>query len=373
VVAAYNASGNQSGYSARVAATTSSPPAYTGPSSAGVTANHPLSFTLTAYGNPATFTYAPLNVPAGLTVDPTTGVVNWTPPDGAVGTGYYTFSVSNGVGSTTAVVAIQVFANLPNVTYTPGGAAVATQPFGARFSQVSDPYNTAPLTYSLVTAPAGMTIDPATGLLAWTPAVSDIGNAYATVRATNYAGSRDTALTIPVAFAGPVQDVAVTHITTDSADLAWSPPAVSSEPIQGYHVTVTYTLGSGRSVTFHTLKFTTTGDATDLTMTGLPVYKTQYVSVAAYDANGRDGLAGSASFTTAYATPTVAVGGGTLTVNPAPVAPGVTTNPQSRSTRAGNSVTFTAAANGNPTPTVQWQVSTNGLGTATTSAAILTV
>jgi hypothetical protein len=47
----------------------------------------------------------------------------------------------------------------------------------------------------------------------------------------------------------------------------------------------------------------------------------------------------------------------TLTVQFAPV---VTTNPASQSVSAGTSVTFTAAASGNPTPTVQWQVSTDG-------------
>lgn len=46
----------------------------------------------------------------------------------------------------------------------------------------------------------------------------------------------------------------------------------------------------------------------------------------------------------------------TLTVNTAPV---VTLNPVSQTASSGT-VTFTAAASGSPTPTVQWQVSTNG-------------
>jgi hypothetical protein len=47
----------------------------------------------------------------------------------------------------------------------------------------------------------------------------------------------------------------------------------------------------------------------------------------------------------------------TLTVQFAPM---VTTNPVNQSVTAGQTVTFTAAATGNPTPTVQWQVSTDG-------------
>jgi hypothetical protein len=55
----------------------------------------------------------------------------------------------------------------------------------------------------------------------------------------------------------------------------------------------------------------------------------------------------------------------TLTVRFAPI---VRTNPVNQSVTAGQSVTFTAAATGNPTPTVQWQVSTDG-GTTFTNLA----
>ncbi len=44
-------------------------------------------------------------------------------------------------------------------------------------------------------------------------------------------------------------------------------------------------------------------------------------------------------------------------------APDITQNPQTQTVCAGDKVTFTAAANGTPTPTVQWQVSTDGGGT----------
>lgn len=62
-----------------------------------------------------------------------------------------------------------------------------------------------------------------------------------------------------------------------------------------------------------------------------------------------------AVFTNAAGTDTSAPA--TLTVNSAPQ---ITQNPTNQSVQAGNSVGFSAAANGNPTPTVQWQVSTDG-------------
>ncbi|MGH2850295.1 MAG: G1 family glutamic endopeptidase [Solirubrobacteraceae bacterium] len=53
----------------------------------------------------------------------------------------------------------------------------------------------------------------------------------------------------------------------------------------------------------------------------------------------------------------------TLSVTPAPAAPAVTLEPASQSVAAASTVTFSAAASGNPTPTAQWQVSTDGGGT----------
>jgi hypothetical protein len=92
----------------------------------------------------------------------------------------------------------------------------------------------------------------------------------------------------------------------------------------------------------------------------------------------------------------------TLTVNPANLAPTITTQPASQTVLTGASVTFTAAASGTPAPTYQWQknganiagctsasytiasvatgdagtytvVATNSAGSATSSGAVLTV
>jgi hypothetical protein len=51
-----------------------------------------------------------------------------------------------------------------------------------------------------------------------------------------------------------------------------------------------------------------------------------------------------------------------LTVN---VVPTVTTQPSNQTVTAGQTATFTAAASGTPTPTVQWQVSSDGGSTWT--------
>jgi hypothetical protein len=298
VVAAYNASGSQSGYSGAVSATTLVQPSYTGPSGVNGTAQHPMSFRLTATGNPASFTFSALNVPAGMTVDPSTGVVSWTPPDSAVGAGWYTFGIANSAGTSTAVVQVQVAANVPAVTSKQDAPAVATQPVQIQFTRVADPYNTSPITYSLVTPPAGVSLDPSSGLVTWTPTAAQVGTNSVTVRATNYAGYRDTALTIPVAFASAARSVTASNVTASGVTLNWSAPSVNVNPIQGYNITLTYWVGTGRGRHQVTLRYTVAGAGTTDLLTGLPGKTTFYVSVTARDASGNVGLAGTTSFTT---------------------------------------------------------------------------
>lgn len=63
----------------------------------------------------------------------------------------------------------------------------------------------------------------------------------------------------------------------------------------------------------------------------------------------------------------------TLTVNPAaPVAPAFTTQPTSRTVTVGANVTFTAAASGSPTPTLQWFKGTTALSGKTSATLSLT-
>jgi hypothetical protein len=65
-----------------------------------------------------------------------------------------------------------------------------------------------------------------------------------------------------------------------------------------------------------------------------------------------------AKFTNSAGTATTTVA--TLTVTSGPSAPVVTQNPSNLTVTAGQQAIFTAAASGTPTPTVIWQVSTNG-------------
>jgi hypothetical protein len=101
-------------------------------------------------------------------------------------------------------------------------------------------------------------------------------------------------------------------------------------------------------------QFSTDGGATFNNVAGATTTTLTVPNVAA----SQNGTKFRAVFTNSSGSATTTAA--TLTVN---FAPSVTTNPTSQSVASGSTATFVAAANGNPTPTVQWQISTNGGGT----------
>lgn len=96
------------------------------------------------------------------------------------------------------------------------------------------------LAFSLDLAPAGMTIDPASGLIAWTPQVDQTGPTAVTVRATDSTGLSATQdFTIEVAPA--VDDLAVTRAVFLTAQNRWR--ILGSSSVVGAGNTVTVHIG----------------------------------------------------------------------------------------------------------------------------------
>ena len=125
-------------------------------------------------------TYSLLNPPAGMTIDPSTGVMAWVPTE-AQGPGNFTVTVVVTDENPPAVNAVHLSAtnsfavtvrevNLPPtlrpVSDQPGDE-LATLSFLVASEDPDLPANGR--TYGLVSAPAGMVIDPATGAITWTP------------------------------------------------------------------------------------------------------------------------------------------------------------------------------------------------------------
>jgi hypothetical protein len=289
-VKARDVNGYSSGYSAPVHVTPGAAPSGLRAIEAGsaayslsVVANHQLTFQLSASSFPA-ITYSVLNPQAGMTVDPASGLVTWTPDASMVGTTSVTFQATNAFGTTSLTVPISVAADVP----VPGFVFTNTDsptmnvvgfPIGL---QITDGSNT-PSTYTVVSAPDGVSIDPVTGIVNWIPTPDQIGNAPLTFQLTNSAGTATITVNPVIYVADAPQNVTVTGTDTLSPVLSWSPPMSNNNLVAGYNVMI-----SGPD--FGHENFTT--DASTLS---LPLYLWSYpgtyqVNIQAIDAQGNQGL-----------------------------------------------------------------------------------
>jgi hypothetical protein len=135
-----------------------------------------------------TFTQRPVNSAAAL-ANPSTAATSFVPDHG----GTYIVSLvatdSRGAASATDTVTIvaTVRNRAPVVRSTPITIASAGQAY--RYAvYATDPDAGDVLTFSLSTAPAGMTVDPSSGVIDWTPAASQGGVQAVAVRATDSGG-----------------------------------------------------------------------------------------------------------------------------------------------------------------------------------------
>jgi hypothetical protein len=124
-------------------------------------------------------------LPAGLTLDPTSGVISGTPLAASSAT-TYTVTARNGAGATTAALTFALLVPPPptGLTYT----SPVTGTVGAAFTPVvptlgghADAFTVSP------PLPAGLTLDPVTGIVSGTPSRERVAVTY-TITASNASG-----------------------------------------------------------------------------------------------------------------------------------------------------------------------------------------
>ena len=138
-------------------------------------------------GDPLTYSLS--TAPAGMTIDPDSGLIHWAPTIPQIGTQNVAVLVDDGQGGTATqswnvVVASAPINHPPAITSTPPLAAGAVYQYPV---QATDPDGQS-VTFSLSAAPTGMTIDPASGLIQWLPTTAQLGTNPVTVVATDPQG-----------------------------------------------------------------------------------------------------------------------------------------------------------------------------------------
>ena len=300
VVRAVDATGNISANSNRVSSRTLSEPTglqYRFNGQLGglvsVPAKTLLELDLVSSANPVA-NYSLLSGPQDIVLDQNTGHLQWLPSVADVGTHLIVVEASNTVGSSTLNIDITVSSDVPQLTVVinPNGgspySAVAGVPFTA---QVSDSSNTQPISYSLISAPSGMTIDAATGFINWLSGASRGGQTNVTVQSTNSAGSTNLSFSFYTYFTGPVSNIQITNQTELLPTASWVPPiGVGENLIQGYSLVATAKYRYGSRSRTHTVSYDLPGTGTQIDLTGLVAGRNYKLSINAYDANGNRGL-----------------------------------------------------------------------------------
>jgi hypothetical protein len=145
----------------------------------GTTAYTGLSYTYTAQANgiPAP-TFSLDSFPAGMSIAPDSGLIEWTPT--SAGSVTVTVMASNSAGSSSQTFIINVEESAePVFTSTPALTATV----GELYVYDAQTNGNPPPIYSLTNSPTGMSIDPDNGVISWTPAQP--GENGVTVAATN--------------------------------------------------------------------------------------------------------------------------------------------------------------------------------------------
>jgi hypothetical protein len=167
-------------------------------------------------------------------------------------------------------------------------------------------------TYSLTTAPSGMTINTSTGLISWTPSVSQLGSFSVTVQASNSAGQTSQSYTGTVGNPKPTIPTGFSVIATgdDSVLVSWN---ASTDPSGGISYGVYKITGGAHHTTVYTLMGTTT--KTSITLTGLTPGISYLLTVKATDGAGRSSGYSNSQYAQTYDRPALYSPIGTFSIN----------------------------------------------------------
>ncbi len=150
-------------------------------------------------GAPTTYSVSP-TLPAGLNVDPFTGIISGTPA-AISASANYTVTAANSCGFTTRDVNISVTSAAPSITYSDNPAAYCP---GAAIT-LNIPFNGggAASSYSVSPAlPAGLSLNTVTGIISGIPTATAAAADY-TITATNSCGTNNVIVNITISAAAP--------------------------------------------------------------------------------------------------------------------------------------------------------------------------
>ncbi len=206
-----------------------SAPVFTSPGTAAGVVGAAFSYTITATNSPTS--YGATGLPAGLSVNTTTGVISGTPTTAANSS--VTLSATNAYGTATRGLALTVTAAAPAPKPVISSATSASGTVGRAFSYQITASNS-PTGFSAGGLPAGLGVNTTSGLISGTP--SGAGTSRVGLGASNASGTGTATLTLTVNNPPPpvpATPVGLTGFGWDGqVDLRWTASANAT----GYNI-----------------------------------------------------------------------------------------------------------------------------------------
>lgn len=184
--------------------------------------------------------------PEGMQIDPSTGLVSWTPTILALGSRPVTVAAYDGFSTVRQSFNVKVVTppgnSPPMFTSSPNLGARVGQPY--TYDAVAIDADLQALTYSLTNAPVGMSVNSSSGKVTWTPSAAQVGSNPVALKVTD--GVDSAIQTFSVVVTAPTNTAPVfvsTPILTASVGNAYQYDANATDPDVGQ--TLTFELGAG--------------------------------------------------------------------------------------------------------------------------------
>ena len=235
-ITATNGVGTSSAVTLTITISNPAIPVVTPATRAGTTGSA-FSYQIVASNAPTSYAIATGTLPAGLTLNSSTGLISGTPT--AAGTSTLGITATNGVG-TSASATITITISNPAPPVVTAGSKTGTTNVAFSYQIVA---SNSPTTYAIAsgTLPTGLTLDTTTGIISGTPTA--IGTSTLGITASNAAGT-SAAATVTITISSSAIPVVSTGSQTGTAGAAFSYQVVASNSPTTYAI-ATGTLPTG--------------------------------------------------------------------------------------------------------------------------------
>ncbi len=155
-------------------------------------AGKPYAYTVVAAGT-TPFTFSLPEKPPAMSIQSTRGVIGWWPERQHMGVHHVRVVVSNSVGSDEQEYDVEVYAS-PQLAFIPDLPINA----GSELRYLATAEARPDPTYSVEEGPEGLAIDPASGMILWSPTEEHVGLHQVKITASNRFGTDEKTFTVEV-------------------------------------------------------------------------------------------------------------------------------------------------------------------------------